>query len=162
PKIKKFQGKLNEGADTLFNLLKNQDELSERIGKLYSYAHMRNDQDTTNSFYQAMNMRAENILTIASSSMSFIVPEILDIEEARINAYLDEKKELKMYEKTLDEITRQRAHVLSKKEEELLAEAADPLQTSSQTFSMLNNADLKFPTLKDEEGKSVELTQGRY
>ncbi|RLL45067.1 oligoendopeptidase F [Oceanobacillus piezotolerans] len=162
PEISKYQGKLSSSADTLYELLSLQDKLSERLGKLYTYAHMRNDQDTTNSFYQAMNAQAENVLTLASSKMSYIVPEILAMDEGKIESFLEDKKELQLYKKTLDEITRARPHVLSEKEEALLAEASDPLSTASQTFSMLNNADLTFPSIKDENGEEVDLTHGRY
>src|SRR5690625_6136716 len=119
---------------------------------------MRYDQDTTNAFYQAMNQKAESILTLASSNMSFIVPEILQIDEDRIDAFLQEKSELQLYEQTLDEIMRQRAHVVSEREEVLLSEASEALSVSSQTFSMLNNADLTFPRIRTEQGEEVELT----
>src|SRR5690625_7100856 len=94
--------------------------------------------------------------------MRFIVPEILEIDEDKIAAFLREKEELQMYQKTLDEINRQRPHILSHKEEALLAEASDPMQSASQTFSMLNNADLVFPTIKNENDEEVDLTHGRY
>ena len=162
PKIKEFQGKLGESADTLYEMLQLQDHLSERAGKLYTYAHMRYDQDTTNSHYQAMNSRAENLYTQLSSSMSYIVPEILAMDEGKIDRFLEENEELKLYKKTLDEITRKRPHILSEKEEVLLAEASEALSTASQTFSMLNNADLTFPVIKDDNGEEVELTHGRY
>ncbi len=160
--FEEYQGKLSESADTLHELLSLQDELSERIGRLYTYAHMRYDQDTTNSFYQGLNAQAETLLTVASSEMSFITPEILEMDEKKIEAFLQEKEELQLYKKTLDEITRQRPHVLSKSEEALLAEAAEPMSTPSQTFSMLNNADLTFPAIKNENEEEVELTHGRY
>ncbi|KPH69340.1 MULTISPECIES: oligoendopeptidase F [Bacillaceae] len=162
PEITRFQGKLSESADTLYNLFKLQDELGERLGKLYTYAHMRYDQDTTNSFYQAMNAQAETVLTLASSSMSYVVPEILTMDETKLESFLQEKKELQEYKKVLDEINRQRPHVLSEKEEVLLAEASEALSTGSQTFSMLNNADLPFPAIKDENGEEIDLTHGRY
>src|SRR5699024_12676570 len=97
----------------------------ERLGKLYTYAHMRYDQDTTNSAYQAMNQKAESVLTTASSNMSFIVPEILQIDEETINGFLNEHKELQLYKKTLDEIYIQRKHILSYKEEVMLSEASE-------------------------------------
>ncbi|MFD2045356.1 oligoendopeptidase F [Ornithinibacillus salinisoli] len=162
PKVTTYQGKLDSSADTLYEVLRLQDEISERLGKLYTYAHMRYDQDTTNSFYQALNSKAENVLTIASSSMSYLVPEILAIDESKLKSFLEEKEELKVYEHTLNEITRQRDHVLSEREEELLAEASDPMSAASKTFSMLNNADLTFPSVKNEEGEEVDLTHGRY
>lgn len=162
PDVTKYQGKLSESSDMIYNLLKLQDNLSQRIGKLYTYAHMRNDQDTTNSFYQAMNAQGENVITLASSAMSYIIPEILAMDEGVIDSFINEKKELQIYRKALDDITRLRPHVLSEKEETLLAEVSEPLSTSSQTFSMLNNADLTFPSIKDEKGEKVDLTHGRY
>lgn len=162
PKITTYQGDLSTSADVLYDLFQLQDALSERLGKLYTYARMRYDQDTTNSFYQAQQSRAENLLTTASSSMSYIVPEVLGIDEKKLEAFLEEKKELRLYQKTLDEINRQRPHILSEREEALLAEASDPMQSASQTFGMLNNADLVFPTLKNEKGEELDLTHGRY
>ncbi|MDX8045796.1 oligoendopeptidase F [Gracilibacillus sp. S3-1-1] len=162
PKFDDFQGKLKDGAESLYQLLQLQDEVSERLSKLYTYAHMRYDQDTTNSFYQALNGKAENLITIASSKMSFIVPEILKLDEQTLTNYLQEHEGLQLYKHTLDEINRQRPHVLSEKEEALLAEASEVTDSSSQTFGMLNNADLTFPTVKDEEGNEVELTHGRF
>ncbi|MEC5423596.1 oligoendopeptidase F [Virgibacillus sp. C22-A2] len=162
PQVEKYKDKLSDSAETLVELIKLQDQLSERLGKLFTYAHMRYDQDTTNSWYQGLNTQAENVLTLASSSMSFIVPEILAIDEEKLKGFIDKNDELKKYKKTLDEITRQRPHVLSQREEVLLAEASDPLSTPSQTFGMLNNADLTFPSIKNENGEEVDLTHGRY
>src|SRR5690625_2634390 len=162
PKIKEFQGHLGESAEKLYELFVFQDEISERLGKLFTYSHMRYDEDTTNALYQGMNQKAESILTLASSNMSYIVPEILQIEEEKINQFFKEKKELNQYKKTLDEIMRKRKHILSEKEEKLLSEASEALSTPSQTFGMLNNADLTFPLIKDENGEEIELTHGRY
>lgn len=162
PSVSEYRGKLSESSETLYELLHLQDQLSERLGKLFVYARMRYDQDTTNSFYQAMNGKAQNVLTLATSEMSFITPEILSMEEEKIKEFLAENDDLKLYEHTLHEINRQRPHVLSEREEELLAQASEALQTASQTFSMLNNADLKFPTIKNEDGEEVALTHGRY
>lgn len=162
PKITEYQGKVAESAESLYQVLKLQDELSERLGKLYTYSHMRYDQDTTNSHYQALNARAESVLTLAQSSMSYLVPEILKMDEGTVKRYVDEKEELKLYGHVLNEIIRQRKHVLSETEEALLAEASEALSTGSQTFSMLNNADLKFPSITNEKGEEVDLTHGRY
>lgn len=160
--VEKYKGKLSESANTLYELLALQDSLSERLGKLYTYSHMKNDQDTTNSLYQGMNAQAETLLTQASSAMSYVVPEILGMEENTIATFLSEKKELGLYKKVLDDINRQRPHVLSEKEEALLAQASEALSNSSTTFSMLNNADLTFPSIKNENGEEVDVTHGRY
>ncbi|GAE93572.1 oligoendopeptidase F [Gracilibacillus boraciitolerans JCM 21714] len=157
-----FQGTLHKGSENLYQLLQLQDQVSDRLSRLYTYAHMRYDQDTTNSFYQAMNGKAENLITQASSTMSFITPEILKLDVSALGQYLDEHEGLRLYKHTLDEINRQRPHVLSEKEEALLAEASEVTDNPSQTFSMLNNADLTFPTVEDENGNQVDLTHGRY
>lgn len=162
PSIEKYQGKIAESAQNLYDVLKLQDGLSERLGKLFTYAHMKNDQDTTNSTYQEMNSKAENVLTIASSSMSYIVPEILMMEESKLEEFLKEKEDLQLYKHVLDEISRQRPHVLSKREEALLAEASEPMSNASNTFGMLNNADLTFPSIKNDQGEEVDLTHGRF
>src|SRR5699024_797874 len=157
-----FQGKLGDSAEQLLKMFRLQDELSERLGKLYAYAHMRYDQDTTNDNYQAMNQKAESIITEASQHMSYIVPEILEIPEQTIQQFLKEEEGLGLYKQTLDEITRQKKHILSKTEEALLAKVSDPIRSASQTFGMLNNADLKFPVIENEKGEKIELTHGKY
>lgn len=162
PQITAYQGKLGNSATDLYNMFVLQDALSERLGKLFTYAHMRSDEDTTNDFYQALNLKAENLLTHFSSQMSFIVPEIIQIDEESLDKFLQEKPELQHYKKTLDEISRQRKHVLGEQEEVLLSEASDALSNSSQVFGMLNNADLTFPSILNENGEEVDVTHGRY
>jgi len=162
PKVEEFKGKLSDSADELYKLFKFDDEISERLGKLYVYTSMRSDQDTANSHYQEMNARAETLLTLAASKSSFIVPEILEMDDEKIEKYLEEKEELQFYKKTLKEITAKRPHILSEKEEALIAEVSEPLSSISQTFGMLNNADLTFPTITNENGEEVDMTHGRY
>ncbi len=162
PKGEQYRGKLGESADVLWDALQFQDEITERLGRLYTYSHMRYDQDTGNTFYQGMDDRAKNLYSQASSIFSYIVPEILTIEEEKLNRFMDEKEELTLYRQVLKEINLQRPHVLSAEEEALLAQASDVLSASSNTFGMLNNADLRFPSIKDENGQEVELTHGRY
>ncbi|MGS2777850.1 oligoendopeptidase F [Robertmurraya sp. GLU-23] len=162
PSMSSYQGKLGESADSLFQALQAQDQLLERIGKLYTYAHMRYDQDTTNSFYQGLDDRIKNLYTQAASTLAYIVPEILSIDEDKVKQFLNEKEELKLYEHSLDEINLQRPHVLSAEQEALLAEASEVMSASSNTFGMLNNADIQFPSIKDENGNEVDVTHGRY
>ncbi|MDX8289612.1 oligoendopeptidase F [Metabacillus indicus] len=162
PKMEEYKGKLGDSADAFLEALTYQDSVMERLGKLYTYAHMRYDQDTGNSHYQGLNDRAANLYTQASSVSSYMIPEILEMDEAKIKEFLQEKEELKVYGHTLDEINRQRPHVLSAEQEAMLAQASDVLSSSSNTFGMLNNADLEFPSIKDEDGEEVEVTHGRY
>ncbi|MFD1705641.1 oligoendopeptidase F [Siminovitchia sediminis] len=162
PEGEKYKGTLHESAETLYNALQFQSQLSERLGKLYTYAHMRYDQDTANSHYQGLNARAESLYSQFGSVFSYIVPEILAMDESKLKGFLEENVDLQLYEHALDEINRQRGHVLSAEQEALLAEASEVLRSSSNTFGMLNNADLVFPVIKDEEGNDVQLSHGNY
>ncbi|WP_257349137.1 oligoendopeptidase F [Pseudalkalibacillus decolorationis] len=162
PEIDQYQGRLGDSAETLYEAMQLQDEITMRLGKLYTYAHMRYDQDTTNSFYQGLNDRAANLATDTSSHLSYIVPEILSLKEDTILSFVKEHDGLKLYEHFLDEVNRSRPHVLSKKEEALLAGVGEVTNSASNTFGMLNNADMKFPTVKDDSGDEVEITHGRY
>ncbi|SDJ44904.1 oligoendopeptidase F [Salimicrobium halophilum] len=161
-KIPPFENTLGNSGERLYELFDFQDRFSERLGKLFTYAHMRSDQDTTNAYYQEMNTKAESLLTEASQAMSFIVPEILSLPEGTIDKFLEDYEPLKHYEHTLNEITRQKEHILSEKEEKLLAGFSEISGAPAQTFGALNNADLTFPSIKDEEGNEVDVTHGRY
>ncbi|WP_368503800.1 oligoendopeptidase F [Alkalihalophilus sp. As8PL] len=162
PEITSYKGKLGESAESLFKALQKQDELNERLNRLYTYAHMRNDEDTANSFYQGLHDRAMGLAAQVSQVVSYMTPELLSLDEKLIMQFVDEHEGLKKYEQLLEELSKERPHVLTEAEEAILAQASEALQSSSQTFGMLNNADLTFPTIKDEDGEEVEITHGRF
>ncbi|TFD99293.1 oligoendopeptidase F [Jeotgalibacillus salarius] len=161
-KAEQIKGTLSDSADSFYNALQFQDAVMERLERLYTYSHMRHDQDTGNSTYQGMDDRAKNIVSQVSSAFAFMLPEILSIEEEKIDAFLEEKPELETYRHSLEVINAQRPHVLTAEMEALLAEASEVLNGSANTFGTLNNADLTFPTIKDENGEEVEVTHGRF
>ncbi len=159
-KAANFEGKLNtpENVKAVFAL---EDDLSLRIERLYVYAHLSHDQDTTNPTYQALVQKAKKLSVEVSEALSFITPEILALPEQELDSYIN-NPELADYKFTLQEIKREKAHVLSKTEEALLAQVGNLSQAPQQIFGMINNADMKFPKIKDEHGKEVELTHGSY
>ncbi|MBE4909983.1 oligoendopeptidase F [Bacillus luteolus] len=162
PSVSKFKGTLKDSAENIVNLFKLQDDLSIKLGQLATYAFMRNDQDTTNSLYQGLKARIDSLVSQFSAAFSFVVPELLSIPENTLLNYIDSHEELKVYEHLIKDINRARPHVLSAEEEALLAQVADVTSGSRTTFSMLNNADLKFPSIETENGDTVEITHGRY
>jgi len=161
-KASSYAGTLKNGANALLAVLTYHDDIYERTMKLYTYAHMRNDQDTTNSSYQDMNSRIQTLATSISAALSFLTPEILSLNEETIESYLEENKDLQLYKQSLKEITMARPHVLPAEQEALLAQMTEVTGTASNTFSMLNNADMVFPKVKNEEGEEVQLTHGNY
>ncbi|MDM5332505.1 oligoendopeptidase F [Ureibacillus composti] len=162
PEAEKYKGKLNEGAEQLYNTLQFNDQLSERFGKLYVYSHLKHDQDTTNSKYQGMDGRVRSLAAKLSTALSYITPEILSIEEETIQKYLVEYEPLQLYTQMLKELNLQRPHVLTADKEELLAQFSEVTGASGNTFSALNNADLEFPLVKNDKGEEIELTHGNY
>lgn len=162
PELLNYKGKLTESAKTLYDGLEKQNEITERLGRLYTYAHMRYDQDTTNSLYQGLEDRAASLASQVGQTASFIIPELLSVSEETIQRFMEEFDALKLYRQMFAELNQQRAHVLSEKEESILAQASEVTNTPGNAFSMLNNADLKFPVITDENGEEIEVTHGRY
>ncbi|MBR2756485.1 MAG: oligoendopeptidase F [Exiguobacterium sp.] len=162
PALIGFKGRLGESAETLYEALQLRDDLSRQLHKLYTYAHMRYDEDTANSHYQALNDRAGSLASQVSAQLAFMTPELLSIDENQIEAFMEQNESLRVYRHAFDELALERPHVLTEAEEAILAQAGDVLGQSSSTFGMLNNADLKFPKVKNEKGEEVELTHGLY
>lgn len=157
-----YQGKLGESSETLLAALRFRDTLFDKASNLYVYAHLKMDQDTANPTYQSLHSRAGSLISQLMAAVSYFDPEILSIDEAKLAGFLEENADLRLYEHLLDELSISRPYILSEKEEALLASAGEVLGSSSDTFNTLNNADIRFPTIKNESGESVEITHGRY
>lgn len=157
-----FKGKVAESAESLYNTLQFSDALYERLHRLYVYSHLKHDQDTTNSKYQDLDGRVRSVLSNIGAAWSFITPEILALDEATLNSYVDSYEPLSLYKQSLKELNLGRPHVLSAEKEELLAQMSEVTSTAGQTFSALNNADLEFPKIKGEDGEEVQITHGNY
>lgn len=160
--IPALQGKLGESAEQLFNCLQHKDGLEERLYQLYLYAGLKNDQDTRVAEYQAFRDRVSSLVVQFNQATAFIQPEILALPEATLRGFIEDHEGLTNYRHLLENIIRGKAHVLPPAEERLLAMTGEIAQGPYNTFSMFNNADIKFPSIKDEDGNMVELTKGRY
>ncbi|MDF2523675.1 MAG: pepF [Clostridiales bacterium] len=160
--LEKYKGQLGKGADQLLGCLKLTDNLMSSIDMLFAYARMRRDEDNSNHVYQALTDRATAIATEISAAISFMVPEMTSIPEKTLREFIDSNSELQIYRHFIDEALRQKAHILSEREEELLALSSDISQAAQDAFTMFNNADIKFPFIKDEDGEEIEVTKGRY
>ncbi|MEK9197548.1 oligoendopeptidase F [Ureibacillus sp. FSL E2-3493] len=162
PEADQYKGKVAESAKNLYDTLQFSDKLSERFGRLYVYSHLKHDQDTTNGKYQAMDSRVRSLGAKLSAAWSFVTPEILSMEEETIQQYIREYEPLTLYNQMLTELNLQRPHILTADKEELLAQLGEVTGSSRNTFSALNNADLEFPTVKNDEGEDIQLTHGNY
>ena len=160
--ITKYQGNLVKSASNLLGYLKLSNELERKLYKLYYYANLKNDQDTTNTKYQAMLGKVKNLLTKFEELDAYAEPELMSIDYSLIEKYYEEEKELKEYEFVLSNLFRFKKHILSKEIEEVLSSLSNSLNNSSETYELLTDSDMKFGLIKDENNEEVELTESNY
>lgn len=158
----KYAGHLTDSADTLLSALKDRDDIWRRLEKIYVYARMRRDEDNANAGYQAMSDMCSPVLAAVSACMSFFTPELLSSPEEKILGYIEECEGLGIYAFALKDILRQKEHILSEAEENILANMSEVTGATNDIFTMLNNADIKFAEIKDEDGNDIRLTHGNY
>lgn len=162
PRLTEYKGRIAESAATLLEFYRLEEEISLVLEKLYVYARMRKDEDNSKALYQEMTGRVEMLMMQIQASLAFFEPELLKAGKSKLEAYMEQEPELKAHDFSFQEMFRQKKHVLSEKEERLLALAQDCAGTGDEAFTMFNNADIKFPIIKDEKGNDTELTKGRY
>ncbi|QSH42544.1 oligoendopeptidase F [Lentisphaerota bacterium] len=156
-----FKGRLSESPSVLKQAIEADDAMERLAEKVYVYAHLRSDEDTGNSKNRSKVDRASALFAEISGKTAWFDPEIMDIPADKMEDFL-QSEELSFYARSLRELLRERPHTLSEKEERILGMSSDVMSTPSKTFSMLNNADLSFPEIKNEQGTEVELTHGNY
>lgn len=155
-----FRGRLGESAEALLGFFRLDDKLSVRAEKLYCYASCKSDQDISNSFYQDMRGKAVSTLTRLSESLSYAAPEIMAIDEDKLNLFYIAQPDLEGYRRSIYKIRRRAAHILSHQEEALLAAAGEMAESSEKIASVFRNADVRFPDAVDGEGRPHQLTGG--
>ena len=157
-----LEGHLLDSAESLLNITERYLDLSRRLEKLYVYAHMKNDQDTRVAKYQEYYAKAMTLYSQLDQVFSFYEPEFMAITEEQYQNFLAEEPKLQPYKHFFDKLLQNKDHVLSQREEELLAGAGEIFGAASETFAILDNADIVFPFVKNEDGNEVQLSHGVY
>ncbi len=160
--IQHYEGRLGESADLLYEALSKKDQLSRIIGNIYVYARMKKDEDNRITKYQAMSEKAQSLSVEIGTKLSFFVPEIAEVPERVLLSFIDENEKLKLYEFLLKDLMRLKKHILTKQEEYIIAQFGELVSAPENIFRMINNADIKFGSIKDEEGEDIEVTHGRF
>ena len=155
-------GHLLDSADSLLTTTEVQLDLMRRIEKLHSYAHMKNDQDTRVAKYQEYQAKGMTLYSDFGQSFAFYEPEFMAITEEQYQAFLAEQPALQQYQHYFDKLLKKKAHILTQREEELLAGAGEIFGAAGETFAILDNADIVFPMVHDEDGNEVQLSHGNY
>lgn len=158
----KYQGSVGENPSALLVQLEQSSNISRLFENVIVYARQRRDEDNANPKYIEMMGKAIDSASIISSNTAFFTPELISKDEDEIMSFLKIEPRLKIYEFMLASIFKEKKHILSSKEESLLANLADIRDASSEIFTMLNNVDLDFGIVKDKKGKEFNLTHGNY
>ncbi len=161
-KFNDYKGKLGTSADELLSTLKFDEQMLIKLSKLGLYASLGHDLDLGNPEFQTLYNRVNDLSAKVSAASSFITPEILQIPQKTLWAYVDEKPELKVYKHFFDDLLRKKAHTLLPDEEKLMALAGPVESVAYNTFSLLKNVELPYPKVKDENGKEIQMSDGRY
>ncbi|HMV28419.1 MAG TPA: oligoendopeptidase F [Anaerolineales bacterium] len=162
PNVKKFEGKLGESPETLYEGMQAIEKISLRAQTIFMYAQFAYAVDTTNQESAAMVGKAQGMAGQVFAAISFLNPELLYIGKEKLDAWMNSFEKLSTYRQSFDDLFRQQAHVRSAEVEEILGMAADPFSGPSSSTSMLVNADFKFAPAQDSKGKKVEITQSNF
>lgn len=160
--LKSFEGKVSASADALYAYLTLADETENLFEKVLVYSNEKMHQDMGDFVYQGYAARAQAAAAKLSAAEAFFEPELLAMEESRLQRFFEEEPKLEKYRTLTDRILRRKAHTLSAAEEEILAKTYEMATAPDDIFSLFNDADAKFGTIRDEDGKEVELTHGRF
>jgi oligoendopeptidase F len=156
-----YKGRLKDSVAVFKEAIDFHLSLTRKIEKIYTYAHLKSDQDKSNQFYLGLHQRAVSLHTRASESASFLIPEIQSIPDDRISSYLADDS-LAEYQFFLEKILRYKPHTRSETVEHVLAMSREVANAATQVFGQLDNVDLNFGSLEDEHGKEIELSHGNF
>ena len=157
-----YAGRLTGDAATLLQAYRDRDSIWRSLEKIYVYARMKRDEDNADSRYQAMSSKCSAVIARVSASMAFFTPELLMAPEEKILGFIETEDGLREYEFAIRDTLRLKAHVLSEAEESIMAQMSEVTGATGDIFTMLNNADLKFAEITDDDGDKVAVTHGNY
>ena len=161
-KIKQFEGKLVNSAESIYYCYKTYEEILEIFDKIYAYSMLKYHQNMADTEGIKLFKEAEKIGADLSIVLSFIEPELTKVPEDILKKYLVENVNLRRYERELKEIIENKKHVLSLEIEKILASFSEVFSLSENAFDIFTNTEFKFPEIIDENGKKIEITSANY
>ena len=161
-KVLDFKGNIVKSAKNLLDYIEFSMNLERKLYKLYYYAHLNFDSDTTNNEYQKMNGKIENLLAEYNKLDSFANPEMMKIDYNQIKEFYKEEPRLQEYEFLLEQLYRYKDHILNTEAESIISSFANINSTPEQVFEALTDSDLRFGKVKNDKGEDVELTESNY
>ncbi|WP_435359558.1 oligoendopeptidase F [Haloarchaeobius sp. DFWS5] len=157
-----YEGRTTEDGETLLEVMELRDEIMREVSMVASFARMRKDEDTRDQQYQGFTARSQSLMADASATASFIDPEIQSLTRDELESMIESTDGLEQYDHYLDDVIRMKPHTRSAEVEELLADLSEVTFGASETYNMLSNADLEFPTVEKPDGEEVQITQNNF
>ncbi len=162
PTIKQFKGTLGSSPKQLLAALDTLARINKDFARLFVYAHMSSDVDTRVSKYQAMQQEMSQIGTTISAESAYVEPEILKIDRARTDQFLQQEPKLAVYKHYLDDIQRRKAHTLSEGEEKVIADAGLMSDAPRESYGIFSDAEFPYPSVTLSSGETVTLDKANF
>jgi len=157
-----LQGTLKSGPEALLKVLKLRDDTGARLEKVWVYASLLADQDTRESGPQGMKNRMQGLGVRFGQATAWLEPELTALDWETLEKWMSQNSELAVYRQYFHNLFRQKRHILSPREEELIALAGQVRAVPYNAYNLLANSDIRFPTVKDPQGNDVELSDSAF
>ena len=158
----KYKGKITSSKEMFKEFLTFDESLERRLYKVYYYAHLNFDSDTTDNEYQVLKGKTDELLQKYSVATAFITPEILKADYETIKSYIDSDSDLTKYSYSFENMFRIKGHELSDEQQLVIASLSNVLSSPEEVYESLTDSDLKFGNIKDEKGNDVEFTESNW
>lgn len=160
--LSNLKEKFTESGHKLYEGLNKILTVSRNLEKVYVYATMSSDVDTSNAHYLGYVAQVQALTSQFEAAIAFLNTAIIQVPEEKMAQFKSEEPRLNDYAHMLEQITRKRPHTLSAQEERLIADAGDALSTSGNTYNVLTNSDMEYGYVQNEDGEMVQLSDGLY
>ena len=162
PKLNQLKKNLVQSGKNLYEGITKILDIERKLEKVYVYATMSSDVDTSNSHYLGYVAKAQTLLGNFASATAFVDPEILSISDETLTQFIKDEPRLKKYAHRLETVTNKRPNTLPAAQEKIIASAQNALESSANTFNVLTNSDMQFGFTQDDNGEMVQLSDGLY
>lgn len=161
-KVLEYKDSFLSNGKKLYEYLKYDEEVSRKLEKIYYYAHLNYDADTLDEKYKVMTNKVSDLFTKYNELSSFVVPEILKLDEEKLNTFYKEEEKLEDYRFSIENIYRFKNHTLDEEKEKMLSNLSKCLSNPEETYEALTDSDFEYDYITDEKGNKVKFNESNY
>ena len=161
-KVTSYKDSFLSNGKKLYEYLKYDEEVSRKLEKIYYYAHLNYDADTLDEKYKVMKNKVSDLFTKYNELSSFVVPEILKLEEEKLNTFYKDEEKLEDYRFSIENIYRFKNHTLDEEKEKMLSNLSKCLSNPEETYEALTDSDFEYDYITDEKGNKVKFNESNY